>query len=161
MRNKLSLLLGCLTLVLFGLFTTPVQAEDNSPTQVFVDQADLSFDQAVPSAVLLLNAPLPILSPQSILEVPGDVGSIATGNFDADWPPGSTTAQAINFDNLLRCGYHENYGYTNLNWQSNQNSCYNTTLTGIDIDRSCGLNQDVTPLVTSTANQTTRHVLMC
>lgn len=160
MRNKFSLLLGCLTLVLLGLFTSPVQAEVDSPTQVFVEQADFSFDQAVPSAVLLLDAPLPTLSPLFTLEtIQGDIGSIATGNVDADWPPGSLTVQELQLDNLLRCGCQESYSYTTE--QSNQNFCYNTALIGIDIDRSCLLSLDVIALFSGTQTPATRHVLMC
>ena len=90
MKSTFRLILGCLMMVLFWLFTAPVHAQGNSPTQVFVEQAELSFDQFAPFAVLTLDASLSALSPQSVLEVTG-----YSGDSMDDWPPGSTDIQSI------------------------------------------------------------------
>ena len=170
MKNKFRTLLGCMTLMLFALcFTVPAQAEDNSPPQALEQCDQLTLDYAT-FEVLQLSAPVSVLSPQSNVEVPGDVGYDATGNFQADWPPGSITAQAIKYERKTLPGLQALFDYIQCLEEERQAAqpYAGQMRFGTDIDRWCSLNQNFiyralpVPFAHSgQINQTTRHVLMC
>lgn len=169
MKHKFRTLLGCLTLMLFALcFTVPALAEDNSPPQALEQCDQLTLDYAAFEAQLF--TPVFVLSPQSNVEVPGDVGYDATANFQADWPLGSITAQAIKYEQKTLPGLQALFEYIQCLEEERQatHPFAGQMYFGTDIDRLCSLNQNFfhRALTVPSAHfrqigQPTRHVLRC
>lgn len=158
MRNKLSSLLGCLTLVLFALFfNATAQAEDNSPPmQTVFLQDELPSVQPFAS----IDAPVTFQTTIFTVSAPYEFVSVLVVT---DWPPGFLTTQTLSCEDASGFDVQKYFGNYHPPRQSDLLSGYNTALIGIDIDRWCSLEQDYLRCVPapSNGNQNCRHVLRC